>query len=847
MVEPVLHAEYKELFTDEGAATRSFLVNPTGKFEIGGPMGDAGLTGRKIIVDTYGGAARHGGGAFSGKDPSKVDRSAAYAARYVAKNVVAAGLADRCEVQVAYAIGVAHPVSLMVQTFGTGKLSDAEIARIVERGLRPAPGGLPRYLDLHRPIFQKTAAYGHFGRTDHDFTWERTDRVDELRRAAGLEDAVPAPSARLTRTALSHRSPRGGARGCAALVAGGGVAGGVGRAGAERARSTAHALFVTGRLADFDHRPLRVRASRGRGSSRPSAAPAARGSGGSGLRRRQAGRAGLAACGSSCPSSATLQFTYSRHRFGDGHHRVVIEATDGRARWLARGSHVEPVPARALRGAPTPLPAFYLTAPDRRRASQPGLHGRRELRPPPDGGRGLLVLDFGAARLHRGTLRRAAARRHVLQRRRVHGALQAAAPRLSTTTTRAARSTIVYTTSNALLGAGGNGDRRSPPDGPRGRPPPGARVARPPSLPAHLGRGWRRHRARLRPDRPARGERALVAGAVSVRAGAPVYDVGTAPCDGDAAERVDDRRTSVRSRAARAAGPCPRSTTGPPLDQAEDWRAAAVACNIDAFAGVSGSALADYTPPQSWRRLRASTNAERQARAGGVPAVTPSRRQRLMLAGLAAVAGAGLAACGGGTGASIGAGRALAGARRAGTGHAIPGQIDPKPQGFFPPAVLRPAELLADIRSEPLRRGRRGNPRRVPRGRGRRNIPRQGRRLEAEGDSPEGSRLRAAADRQRPARGQGGGEGRRAERRDPLRGRARRPWARFVCGTTRSRSAPERRRRLSGRRLSGRRRGVRWVARVAEPLGDPAAPAWVARSTCWTTSSGLATPANVKP
>jgi S-adenosylmethionine synthetase len=191
VIEPVLHGEYKELFT-ERELFEHFLVNPTGKFVIGGPVGDAGLTGRKVIVDTYGGAARHGGGAFSGKDPSKVDRSAAYAARYVAKNVVAAGLADRCEVQVAYAIGVAHPVSLMVQTYGTGKLPDAEIARIVgdEFDLRPA--AIRRDLDLHRPIYQKTAAYGHFGREDHDFTWERTDRVDSLRRTANLNAPDPA-------------------------------------------------------------------------------------------------------------------------------------------------------------------------------------------------------------------------------------------------------------------------------------------------------------------------------------------------------------------------------------------------------------------------------------------------------------------------------------------------------------------------------------------------------------------------------------------------------------------------------------------------------------------------------
>src|SRR6188508_762932 len=163
-----------------------YFVNPTGNFEIGGPKGDCGVTGRKIIVDTYGGSAPHGGGAFSGKDPSKVDRSAAYAARYVAKNVVAAGLADRCEMQVAYAIGVAHPVSLMVQTFGTGKVADTEIIRAVQEVFDLRPAAFRRYLDLHRPIFQKTAAYGHFGREDHDFTWERTDRADQLRDAAGL-------------------------------------------------------------------------------------------------------------------------------------------------------------------------------------------------------------------------------------------------------------------------------------------------------------------------------------------------------------------------------------------------------------------------------------------------------------------------------------------------------------------------------------------------------------------------------------------------------------------------------------------------------------------------------------
>src|SRR5213592_2701800 len=190
VVEPVLP---KDLY-DATKLRKNFLVNPTGRFVIGGPVGDAGLTGRKIIVDTYGGMGRHGGGAFSGKDPSKVDRSGAYAARYVAKNVVAAGLADRCEVQVAYAIGVAHPVSVMVQTFGTGRLSDAEIARLVEEVFDLRPAAFRSYLDLHRPIFQKTAAYGHFGRDDHDFTWERTDKAAALKAAAGLS-SEPAATA----------------------------------------------------------------------------------------------------------------------------------------------------------------------------------------------------------------------------------------------------------------------------------------------------------------------------------------------------------------------------------------------------------------------------------------------------------------------------------------------------------------------------------------------------------------------------------------------------------------------------------------------------------------------------
>src|SRR4051812_15373848 len=163
-----------------------YHINPTGQFIIGGPVGDCGLTGRKIIVDSYGGMARHGGGAFSGKDPSKVDRSAAYAARYVAKNVVAAGLADRCEVQVAYAIGVARPVSVMIETFGTEKVGKAQIQALVDEHFDLRPGAFRENLKLHRPIYQKTAAYGHFGREDHDFTWEKTDKADALRQAAGL-------------------------------------------------------------------------------------------------------------------------------------------------------------------------------------------------------------------------------------------------------------------------------------------------------------------------------------------------------------------------------------------------------------------------------------------------------------------------------------------------------------------------------------------------------------------------------------------------------------------------------------------------------------------------------------
>ena len=167
-------------------ADTKYHINPTGRFVIGGPMGDCGLTGRKIIVDTYGGMARHGGGAFSGKDPSKVDRSAAYAARYVAKNIVAAGLAERCEVQVSYAIGVAEPTSISVDTFGTGKVASDRLVELVREHFDLRPRGLISMLDLRRPIFRKTASYGHFGRDDADFTWERTDKADALRAAAGL-------------------------------------------------------------------------------------------------------------------------------------------------------------------------------------------------------------------------------------------------------------------------------------------------------------------------------------------------------------------------------------------------------------------------------------------------------------------------------------------------------------------------------------------------------------------------------------------------------------------------------------------------------------------------------------
>jgi len=181
IIQPVLPKEWLEKCPQE-----KIHINPTGSFVIGGPVGDCGLTGRKIIVDTYGGSARHGGGAFSGKDPSKVDRSAAYAARYVAKNIVAAGLADKCEIQVSYAIGVAEPTSVLVETYGTGKISDEKIVELVREHFDLRPYGIRRMLDLVRPIYRKTAAYGHFGREEPEFTWERTDKAEELREAAGL-------------------------------------------------------------------------------------------------------------------------------------------------------------------------------------------------------------------------------------------------------------------------------------------------------------------------------------------------------------------------------------------------------------------------------------------------------------------------------------------------------------------------------------------------------------------------------------------------------------------------------------------------------------------------------------
>jgi S-adenosylmethionine synthetase len=194
LIERVLHPILpRDLYDERRFQQRDFVyVNPTGKFVLGGPMGDTGLTGRKIVIDTYGGAARHGGGAFSGKDPTKVDRSAAYAARYVAKNIVAAELAGRCEVNVAYAIGVAHPVSIAVRTFGTERIAVERIEELVREHFDLRPAAILQELDLMRPIYAKTAAYGHFGREDHDFTWERTDKADALRTAAGLAEKTPA-------------------------------------------------------------------------------------------------------------------------------------------------------------------------------------------------------------------------------------------------------------------------------------------------------------------------------------------------------------------------------------------------------------------------------------------------------------------------------------------------------------------------------------------------------------------------------------------------------------------------------------------------------------------------------
>jgi S-adenosylmethionine synthetase len=185
--EDVIQHVIKSVVPDEMMdGDTKFFINPTGRFVVGGPQGDTGLTGRKIIVDTYGGAGAHGGGAFSGKDPTKVDRSASYMARYVAKNIVAAGLAERCEVQLAYAIGVAEPVSVLVDTRGTGKIDEDKISDLVREHFKLTPGGIIESLNLRRPIFKLTAAYGHFGRTEPEFTWERTDKADALRRAAGL-------------------------------------------------------------------------------------------------------------------------------------------------------------------------------------------------------------------------------------------------------------------------------------------------------------------------------------------------------------------------------------------------------------------------------------------------------------------------------------------------------------------------------------------------------------------------------------------------------------------------------------------------------------------------------------
>ncbi len=213
LIEHVIRPSLPAQFQDDDFAV---LVNPTGKFELGGPHADVGLTGRKIIVDTYGGMARHGGGAFSGKDPSKVDRSAAYAGRWVAKNLVASGAADRAEVQVAYAIGVAHPVSLLVETFGTAKVEEAKIVDAVQQVFDLRPGAIVRDLDLRRPIYQKTAAYGHFGRPDPDFTWESTSRAADLKRRWACSPPVPRARGRARPAPRRVRAGAGGpSRRCA--------------------------------------------------------------------------------------------------------------------------------------------------------------------------------------------------------------------------------------------------------------------------------------------------------------------------------------------------------------------------------------------------------------------------------------------------------------------------------------------------------------------------------------------------------------------------------------------------------------------------------------------------------
>jgi S-adenosylmethionine synthetase len=183
VMEEIIKPVLPEIWIDKNT---KFFINPTGRFVIGGPQGDCGLTGRKIIVDTYGGMARHGGGAFSGKDPSKVDRSAAYLARYIAKNIVAAGIAERCEVQLSYAIGVAEPTSISIETFGTAKISDERIVELIRNNFELRPKGLIKMLDLLRPIYRQTAAYGHFGREETTFTWERTDKAESLKSEANI-------------------------------------------------------------------------------------------------------------------------------------------------------------------------------------------------------------------------------------------------------------------------------------------------------------------------------------------------------------------------------------------------------------------------------------------------------------------------------------------------------------------------------------------------------------------------------------------------------------------------------------------------------------------------------------